>query len=120
MVDHEHEPENLDQIDGTVRILHIFEERYEDAIDPIIIQSVLFLINLVDLDDTLRTKRSKTTLEQSQKLFFHRRREVLITNFIISQEECFKFIGIHVVEIVFDFGIHFVPEIFVVEVQLLH
>ena len=37
MIDHEHESENFDEIDGTVGILHIFEERYEDTIDPIII-----------------------------------------------------------------------------------
>ena len=37
MIDHEHEPKNLDQINGTIRILNIFEERNEDTIDPILI-----------------------------------------------------------------------------------
>ena len=113
VVDDEHVPEDLVELLRPVGVLLAFEEGNEDVVLPVVIQPVLLLVDLVDLEDGRRLEGPQPALHEGEELVLHLRREVLIRDLVIPQEESLELAGVELVDPLFDLGVELLPKLLV-------
>ncbi len=120
MIDDEHKLENFIELLGFIAILLALEERDEHIIFPIIVKSILFLVNFINFENGGGLERPQSTFHEGKELFFHLWGEVLITDFVVLQEELLKLAGKEVIEHLLYLCIHLFPEILIIVLKFLH
>jgi hypothetical protein len=108
------------QVFRAVSILLAFEERNEHVVFPIIVKPALILEDLVDFDDALRAEGSQSAFEQGDKLLLHFRREVLVADFVVPEEEVLKLMGVEIIQMLLNVVVHLLPEFWAGAPEFLH
>lgn len=120
MTDYHHESKNLAYLFNCVFSGRVLEQGNEYVFKPICVKSVFFVINLENCQDTWVLELSESAFHKFEEFLFHLRTEDFVWFFVITQEKVFKVRWVKFINFLFDFGIHFFPELFMSAVQFFH
>lgn len=120
MTNDHHESENLADLFDSVFSGRVLEKRNKNVFQPISVQSLFFIENLENCQNACVSKFSESSLHKLEKFLFHLITKDLIRFLVICEENKLKITWIKFIQILFDFGIHFFPEFFILTVKFFH
>ena len=91
MVDNHHVSENLAHLFNGIFSGAMLEQRNENVLEPVCIESIFFMVYLENGQNAGILKLSESAFHKFEELLFHFRAEAFVRFFVVIQEKEFKF-----------------------------